>query len=82
MKVINKIAFVLLVVGGLNWGLVGIFNFDLVAMLFGGAQSAIAKLVYTLVGISAVLTALSCSKCTSCKIDDTKPMSNMPTSGM
>jgi uncharacterized membrane protein YuzA (DUF378 family) len=51
-------AAVLLVVGGLNWGLVGIANFDLVATLFG-AGSMLAKIVYTLVGLAAVYQALS-----------------------
>jgi len=44
---------VLLVVGGLNWGLVGLFQYDLVATIFGEA-TFLAKLVYVLVGISAV----------------------------
>ncbi len=47
------IAIVLLVVGGLNWGLVGLLNFDLVATLFG-VMSLISRVVYILVGVSAV----------------------------
>lgn len=58
MKTIDFIAAVLLVIGGLNWGLVGIANFDLVAALFG-AGSILAKVVYTLVGLSAVYQAAS-----------------------
>jgi len=54
MKTVMLIAKVLVIVGGLNWGLVGLFNFDLVATLLG-AQSLLANLVYVLVGISAVL---------------------------
>lgn len=53
MKTIYMIAMILLVVGGLNWGLVGLFGFDLVAFLFG-AMSALSRIVYTLVGISAI----------------------------
>ncbi len=60
MKAIDVIAAVLLVVGGLNWGLVGTANFDLVATIFG-AGSILAKAVYTLVGLSAVYQALSLS---------------------
>lgn len=56
MKSIDVIAAVLLVVGGLNWGLVGVANFDLVATLFG-AGSILAKVVYTLVGVAAVYQA-------------------------
>lgn len=44
---------VLLIVGGLNWGLVGFFNFDLVASLFG-SMSVVSRVVYSLVGLSAV----------------------------
>jgi uncharacterized membrane protein YuzA (DUF378 family) len=58
MKMFDVVAAVLLVVGGLNWGLVGVVNVDLVAVLFG-AGSILAKLVYTLVGVSAVYQALS-----------------------
>ncbi len=52
--IIDKIALILAIVGGLNWGSIGIFGFDLVAFLFGGADSAISRVVYTLVGLSAV----------------------------
>ncbi|MBQ3915987.1 MAG: DUF378 domain-containing protein [Ruminococcus sp.] len=50
----DKIALALLIIGGVNWGLVGIFGLDLVAWLFGGAGSLIARAVYILVAISAV----------------------------
>jgi len=55
------IAIVLLVVGGLNWGLVGLFNFDLVAMLLG-SMTILSKIVYVLVGLSAVYVAAMCPK--------------------
>ena len=50
----DKIALILLVIGGINWGLVGIFEFDMVAWLFGGAGSVLSRAVYILVAISAV----------------------------
>ncbi len=53
LDAIDWLAFVLLIIGGLNWGLVGIFNLDLVAYLFGNL-SIISRIVYTLVGISAI----------------------------
>lgn len=53
MKSIDIVAAVLLVVGGLNWGLVGFFGFDLVATLFGDA-SFLSRLVYALVGACAL----------------------------
>lgn len=51
---LDKIALFLLVVGGLNWGLIGIFDFDLVAWLFGGQNAVLSRIIYTLVGISAL----------------------------
>ena len=50
----DKIALILLIIGGVNWGLVGIFEFDLVAWLFGGADSVLSRTIYILVAISAV----------------------------
>ena len=47
------VGFVLLIVGGLNWGLVGLFKFDLVATIFG-ELSVLARIIYILVGISAI----------------------------
>ncbi|MFO0837184.1 MAG: DUF378 domain-containing protein [Phycisphaerae bacterium] len=58
MKSMDVVAAVLLVVGGLNWGLVGTANFDLVAALFG-TGSILAKVVYTLVGVAAVYQAIN-----------------------
>jgi uncharacterized membrane protein YuzA (DUF378 family) len=55
---ITWIAFWLLVVGGVNWGLVGLFDFDLVAALLG-AGSAASRIVYTLVGVAAVYCAFA-----------------------
>lgn len=54
MRALNKISLLLLIVGGLNWGLVGLFGFDLVATLFG-EMSVLSRIVYVLVGVSAVL---------------------------
>ncbi|MCD0257149.1 DUF378 domain-containing protein [Xanthomonas melonis] len=54
MKTINVITLVLLIVGGVNWGLVGLFQFDLVAALFGGQDALLARAVYVLVGVSAM----------------------------
>jgi hypothetical protein len=61
MKTLNLIALVLVVVGGLNWGLVGLFNFDLVATIFGD-MSVLSRVVYSLVGFSAVLVAVQLPK--------------------
>lgn len=56
LNAFDWIAVVLVVVGGLNWGLVGIFNFDLVATIFGD-MSGLSRIVYALVGLAAVYLA-------------------------
>ena len=53
MKIIDKIALVLIIIGAINWGLIGIFNFNLVSTLFGD-MSIISRIVYILVGISGI----------------------------
>ena len=54
MEILDKVALALAVVGGLNWGLVGIFEFDLVAWLFGGAAALMSRVIYILVALAAV----------------------------
>ena len=56
LSALDLIALVLVIVGGLNWGLVGLFNFDLVATIFGD-MSMLSRIVYSLVGLSAVYIA-------------------------
>jgi uncharacterized membrane protein YuzA (DUF378 family) len=57
MKNLDLVATILLVVGGLNWGLVGAANFDLVAAIFG-PMSALSRIVYVIVGLAAVYRLL------------------------
>lgn len=54
MKTIDILVPVLLVAGGLNWGLVGLFQFDLVAAIFGGEGAFLSRIIYTLIAASAV----------------------------
>jgi hypothetical protein len=54
MRTWNVIALALLIVGGLNWLLVGLFRYDLVADLFGGSNTAMARIIYTIVGLCAI----------------------------
>ena len=67
MKVLHMIAFILLVIGGLNWLLVA-FNYNLVEMIFGGAP-VVVQIIYILVGLSAILEIVThgrnCKMCTS-----------------
>lgn len=50
----DRLALILMVIGALNWGLVGLLRFDLVAALFGGPQTLISRLIYTLVGLAGL----------------------------
>ena len=52
--VLDRIALILAIIGGLNWGSMGLFKFDIVAWIFGGQDSVIARIIYTLVGLAAV----------------------------
>lgn len=65
-KTLHMVLFLLLVIGGLNWLLVGLFNWDISA-LFGGMQFTISKVIYILVGLSAVYMLVThkgdCKKC-------------------
>ena len=54
MMILNKIALALAIVGALNWGLVGLFTFDLVAWICGGSTTVVARIIYTLVAIAGV----------------------------
>ncbi|MFZ1626364.1 MAG: DUF378 domain-containing protein [Candidatus Moraniibacteriota bacterium] len=72
MKQLHMAAFLLLVVGGLNWLAVGLLEMDLVARLFGGMSSMLAKAVYVLVGVSAVFELVTHkSNCRMCTTDNT-----------
>lgn len=53
-KTLDYIALTLVIIGALNWGLIGFFQFDLVATLFGGSASWISRIVYALVGIAGI----------------------------
>ena len=57
MRTVNITTLLLVIVGAVNWGLVGLFQFDLVAALFGGQAAPLSRVVYTLVGLSGVVVA-------------------------
>ena len=52
--IMDKIALTLAIIGGLNWGSIGIFGFDIVAALCGGSGSILSRIIYTLVGLAAL----------------------------
>lgn len=52
--ILDRIALALLIIGGINWGSLGLFRFDIVAWIFGGQAAIVSRIVYVLVGIAAL----------------------------
>ena len=52
--ILNKIALIISIIGSLNWGLVGLFSFDLVAWISGGAATVLARIIYTIVAVAGI----------------------------
>ena len=50
----DTLSLILLIIGALNWGLIGIFQFDVVAAIFGGMSTVVARIIYTLVGLAGI----------------------------
>lgn len=55
MSIVHRIALVLVIIGAVNWGLIGFFEFDLVAYLFGGQTAALSRIIYGLVGLAGLV---------------------------
>ena len=51
---LDRIALILAIIGGLNWGSIGLFRFDIVAWIFGGQTALVSRIIYTLVGLAAL----------------------------
>lgn len=72
MNFLRYTAYALVLIGALNWGLIGLFNFDLVATIFGD-MTLMSRIIYSLVGISAIIAALvlpTCEKIETCNQDE------------
>ncbi len=61
MRILKIISFILVIIGALNWGLVGLFGFDLVAAVFGD-MTFLARTVYILVGLAAIISLITSYK--------------------
>ncbi len=55
MEIVKKIALTLIIIGAINWALVGLFELDLVATIFGGVDNIIAKIIYAIIGLCGLL---------------------------
>ena len=62
MNILRYTAYVLTLIGALNWGLIGIFGFDLVAAIFGD-MTVMSRILYSVIGVSAIVTALTMHHC-------------------
>lgn len=71
MKALNVVAFILVIIGAINWGLWGFFQFDLVAWLFGGNTTGLSRVIYGIIGLAGLWTIRSlgccCKAMCSCK---------------
>ncbi|MBQ3099868.1 MAG: DUF378 domain-containing protein [Clostridia bacterium] len=67
--ILDKIALALAIVGGLNWGSIGLFRFDIVAWIFGGQASLLSRIIYTLVGLAALWCISLLFRSTDMEID-------------
>ena len=65
LNFVDWLAFTILIVGGLIWGLVGLFEYNLVASIFGGEKEVLSKIVYSIFGFAALYVAYSLTKITS-----------------
>lgn len=54
MKIVDRIALLLTIIGAFNWGSIGLFKFDIVAWIFGGTDGMISRIIYTLVGLAGL----------------------------
>ena len=70
MKAMHMVAFILLIVGGINWLLVGVFGSDIGEFLFGGMDAPVSRLIYVLVGVAAIYEVATHKKsCRACGTD-------------
>ena len=68
-RLISVLAYILVIVGALNWGLWGFFQFDLVAWLFGGNTTWLSRLVYAIIGLAGLWAIGSCGRCCKAMCD-------------
>ncbi len=73
MRVVRFLALLLIVIGAINWGLWGFFQYDLVADIFGGPSASLSRLIYALIGLAGLYSisffccrGICCGKCSKC----------------
>ncbi len=82
MKGLHYVAFTLLVIGGLNWLLVGLLGWD-IGVLFGGMDAVVSRIIYILIGVSAVVEVVAHkNRCKECDTGAAAPTASVPGQGM
>lgn len=69
MKFLKYTAYILTLLGALNWGLIGLFGFNLVAAIFGD-MTVLARIIYSVIGVSAIVTTLTMHQCENIEIEE------------
>ncbi len=75
MRSIHWITLILVIIGAVNWSLVGLFQFDLVAAVFGGQAAPLSRVVYAIVGVAGIIIAMTSATLASGTIDTRRPSS-------
>lgn len=75
MSILQRIALALVIVGAINWGLIGFFNFDLVASIFGGQNAFMSRIIYAVVGLSGLVSLATLFKPMD-EVEDTEIVTN------
>lgn len=70
MNILKYVAYALVIIGALNWGMIGLFGFDLVAAVFGD-MTLLSRIIYSIIGVSAVITALTMHQCDVVRKEET-----------
>lgn len=73
MSSIQRIALLLTIIGAINWGLIGFFNVDLVATIFGGQRTALARIIYGIVGIAGLINLGLLFRTSEAKVKEPEP---------
>lgn len=67
MKCFRFIAILIVVIGALNWGLIGFFQYDLISDIFGGMDAMVARVIYAIVGLAGLYCISMLCRCSGCK---------------
>lgn len=73
MSVLQRIALVIVIIGAINWGLIGFFHFDAISTIFGGVGTAISRIIYAIVGLAGLYSISLLFKPSEATVEGTEP---------